>query len=660
MDSQLQDTIYGFDHTEGVVEKIDGKKTSKDLRDAINNGKKIIITTLQKFPYIYDEIDDNTNKNFAIIVDEAHSSQSGNNAKKLKAALADTTDSLKEFAEIEGKEESEIKDSEDILVQELLTQGYHKNLSFFAFTATPKEKTLEMFGQKLDDGGFAPFHVYSMRQAIEEGFILDVLQNYMTYKTCYKIAKQTPDNPSLPVGKATKTVRRFESLHPHNLQQKTAIIIETFRDVTKHKINGQAKAMLVTSSRLHAIRYYQEFKRYIEKNSYDDLNVLVAFSGAVKDGDIEYTEEGLNKRKDGTTIKEKQLPEEFSGEEYAMLIVAEKYQTGFDEPLLHTMFVDKKLSGVKAVQTLSRVNRIARGKSDTFILDFVNTKEEIEEAFKPYYESTVLDEEINVNLIYDTKVVIRDFRLYNNEDIEKFIKIFSKQAKQTEKDLGKLASVFKPIIKRYMDLDEETRYEFKKTVRNFNKWYSYITQISRMFDMELHKEYTFTQYLAKVLPRAYDEKDVDLEGKLKLEFYKLEETFKGSISLNPTVEDKTLENVKSLDTAGKVMDEDDLLENIINKVNEKYQGKFTDGDKVIVETIYNKCVKGNKKLKNYAKKNDEEVFNKSIFPEIFNKVAQDCYMEQVSAFSKLFEDKIFYSSIMEAIGREAYKDLRNG
>ena len=630
MDSQLQDTIYGFDHTEGVVEKIDGKKTSKDLRDAINNGKKIIITTLQKFPYIYDEIDDNTNKNFAIIVDEAHSSQSGNNAKKLKAALADTTDSLKEFAEIEGKEESEIKE------------------------------TLEMFGQKLDDGSFAPFHVYSMRQAIEEGFILDVLQNYMTYKTCYKIAKQTPDNPSLPVGKATKIVRRFESLHPHNLQQKTAIIIETFREVTKHKINGQAKAMVVTSSRLHAIRYYQEFKKYIEKHGYDHLDILVAFSGVVKDGDLEYTEEGLNKRKDGTTIKEKQLPEEFSGDDYSMLIVAEKYQTGFDEPLLHTMFVDKKLSGVKAVQTLSRVNRIAKGKTDTFILDFVNTKEEIEEAFKPYYECTVLDEEINVNLIYDTRVVMRDFRLYNDDDIEKFIKIFSKQAKQTEKDLGKLTSVFKPIINRYMDLDEDTRYEFKKTVKNFNKWYSYITQISRMFDMELHKEYTFTEYLAKVLPRAYDEKDVDLEGKLKLEFYKLEQTFKGSISLSPTVEDKTLENVKSIEIAGKAPDEDDLLQNIIDKVNEKYQGKFTDGDKVIVETIYNKCVKDNKKLKNYAKKNDEEVFNKSIFPEIFNKVAQDCYMEQVAAFSKLFEDKTFYSSIMEAIGKEAYRDLRNG
>ena len=517
-----------------------------------------------------------------------------------------------------------------------------------------------MFGQKLDDGSFAPFHVYSMRQAIEEGFILDVLQNYMTYKTCYKIAKQTPDNPSLPVGKATKIVRRFESLHPHNLQQKTAIIIETFREVTKHKINGQAKAMVVTSSRLHAIRYYQEFKKYIEKHGYDQLDILVAFSGVVKDGDVEYTEEGLNKRKDGTTIKEKQLPEEFSGDDYSMLIVAEKYQTGFDEPLLHTMFVDKKLSGVKAVQTLSRVNRIAKGKTDTFfILDFVNTKEEIEEAFKPYYECTVLDEEINVNLIYDTRVVMRDFRLYNDDDIEKFIKIFSKQAKQTEKDLGKLTSVFKPIINRYMDLDEDTRYEFKKTVKNFNKWYSYITQISRMFDMELHKEYTFTEYLAKVLPRAYDEKDVDLEGKLKLEFYKLEQTFKGSISLSPTVEDKTLENVKSIDIAGKAPDEDDLLQNIIDKVNEKYQGKFTDGDKVIVETIYNKCVKGNKKLKNYAKKNDEEVFNKSIFPEIFNKVAQDCYMEQVAAFPKLFEDKTFYSSIMEAIGKEAYRDLRN-
>lgn len=265
------------------------------------------------------------------------------------------------------------------------------------------------------------------------------------------------------------------------------------------------------------------------------------------------------------------------------------------------MFVYKRLSGIKAVQTLSRVNRIARGKTDTFILDFVNTKEEIEEAFKLYYECTVLDEEINVNLIYDTRVVMRDFRLYNDDDIEKFIKIFSKQAKQTEKDLGKLASVFKLIINRYMDLDE----------------------------------------------------------KLKLEFYKLEQTFKGSISLRPTVEDKTLENVKSINVVGKAPDEDDLLQNIIDNVNEKYQGEFGDGHKVMMGTLY-KNIKDNKKLKKYAKKNDEEIFNKSIFPKIFNKIAQECYMDQMEAFSKLFEDKRFYSSIMDFMGTVIYRDLKNG
>ena len=309
LDSQLQDTIYSFDHTEGVVEKIDEKKKSTDLRDAINAGKKIIITTLQKFPYIYQEVENNANKNFAVIIDEAHSSQSGSSAMKLKSALADKEESLREYAELEGKAESEIKDEEDKLVQEMLAHGRHSNLSFFAFTATPKEKTLEMFGTKQADGSFRAYHIYSMKQAIEEGFILDVLQNYMTYKTCYKIVKNTPDNPEVPATKATKAVQRFESLHPHNLQQKTAIIIETFRSVTKNKINGKGKAMVVTASRLHAIRYYHEFKQYLEKHNYDDLDILVAFSGAIKDIDatgeeVEYTEEKLNKRADGTHIKE--------------------------------------------------------------------------------------------------------------------------------------------------------------------------------------------------------------------------------------------------------------------------------------------------------------------------------------------------------------------
>lgn len=659
LDRQTQDTIFGFDHVKGTVEKIDDEKHSSDLRNAINDGKKIIVTTLQKFPYIYDEINDIADRRFAIIVDEAHNSQSGKSAQKLKSALADTEEALREFAEMEGKEEEEIKDDEDRLVEQMLTHGKHKNLSFFAFTATPKASTLELFGVKLPNGKFNAFHIYSMRQAIEEGFILDVLKNYMTYKNCYKIAKDTPENPEVPATQALKAIQRYESLHPHNLQQKTAIIIETFRSVTKNKINGNAKAMVVTASRLHAIRYYHEFKNYLEMKGYDDIEILVAFSGVVKDGENEYTEEDLNRRKDGTTIKETQLPAEFNKDEYAMLIVAEKYQTGFDEPLLHTMFVDKKLKGVKAVQTLSRLNRTCLGKTDTFVLDFVNTAEEIKEAFEPYFECTQLDQEINVNLIYDTRTILRSYGLYNDDDIEKLLKILFKKTPQNDTDLGKMASLLTPVVNRYQELSEDKRFDYKKTIRNFNKWYSYITQVSRMFDISLQKEFNFTQYLEKMLPPAINPKSVDLEDKLKLEFYKLEQTFKGDISLNPTVETATLENPKTLKNAGKISDKDVLLGFIIDRINDKYQGLFLESDRVIVEQLYNRCVKYNEKIKMQAKKNDEEVFSRSIFPEIFKQVAQDCYMEQMKAFSKLFEDKAFYETVEKSIAKEAYKDLRN-
>ena len=662
LDNQLQNTISSFDHTDGIVETIGEGKSSQDLRNAINDGKKIIITTLQKFPVIYDEVDDTKGRRFAIIVDEAHSSQTGNSAKKLKMALADTEQSLKEYAEIEGIAESEIVDNEDRLVKEILTHGKHKNLSFFAFTATPKEKTLEMFGEKQEDGTFKAFHIYSMRQAIEEGFIIDVLKNYMTYKTCYKIAKTTEENPELPTTKAVKAVKRFEELHPYNLSQKTAIIVEQFRSITKNKIGGNAKAMVVTSSRLHAVRYYHEFKKYVERNNYTDLDILIAFSGAVPDVDstgekVDYTEEGMNKRSDGSTIKEKQLPEEFH-HDFNCLIVAEKYQTGFDEPLLHTMFIDKKLDGVKAVQTLSRLNRTCNGKEDTFILDFVNTADDMKWSFSKFYESTILDGEININLIYQAKKELRKFKLYNDEDISKFIDIYFKNTKQTEKDLGKMTALLKPVADRYNNLDAEDRYAFRMTIRNFNKWYSYIAQIIRMFDKELQKEFAFTSYLVKMLPKE-PEKNVNLENKLKLEFYKLEETFKGEVVLESGTNGNILSNPKRFVPESVIINEDDLLENIIKRINERFNGVFSEGDRVIVETIYNRCIKGNKKLQRYAKSNDAEVFEKSIFPDVFKKVAQECYMDSMSAFSKLFEDKRFYNSVMEELAKESYKDLRS-
>ena len=403
LDSQLQDTVYQFDHVDGVVQKID--KNAAQLREAIEGGAPIIITTLQKFPVIYKEVM-GQKQNFAVIVDEAHSSQTGEAARKLKKALADTSGALEEYARLEGEAETAAPDEEDKILNELAAQGQHRNLSFFAFTATPKDKTLQLFGTPREDGKMAPFHIYSMKQAIEEGFILDVLKNYVTYKNYYKIIKTVADNPQIETTSGVKAIKRYESLHPHNIAQKTAIMVEHFREVTQKQIGGRAKAMVVTPSRLHAVRYLNEFKRYIKAHGYDDLDVLVAFSGEVNDEGETYTEEKMN------GIRESQLKAAFHGDEYAMLIVAEKYQTGFDEPLLHTMFVDKKLSGVKAVQTLSRLNRTTRGKDSTFVLDFVNTAEDIQKAFEPYYECTVLDEATDPNVLYDLKNTLDAYRIY--------------------------------------------------------------------------------------------------------------------------------------------------------------------------------------------------------------------------------------------------------
>lgn len=651
LDSQLQDTIYQFDHVRGTVVKIDRNKTSKDLRDAINAGSKIIITTLQKFPVIFDQVEGTEGKNFAVIVDEAHSSQTGNSAKKLRAALADKEAALREFAEMEAKSEEEIKDAEDIIVDQMLAHGEHKNLSFFAFTATPKRQTLETFGQKDEKGHFHPFHVYSMKQAIQEGFILDVLEHYMTYQDCYKLVNETPENPEVPVSKAVRVIKRYETLHPYVLSQKAAIIVETYRSITAHKINRLAKAMVVTASRLHAVRYYQEIKKYIDDHHYNDINILVAFSGTVEADNLEYTEVGMNVRPDGTHIKESQLPTEFATDEYQILIVAEKYQTGFDEPLLHTMFVDKKLKGVKAVQTLSRLNRICPGKNDTLIIDFANDAEDIQKAFQPYYEETTLDQAVDVNLIYDTQTKLRNFKLYDDEDISAFIEVYTKDA-QSDTDLGLITCILKPVIMLYEDLNDDDRFMFKKTVRNYCKWYSYITTITRMFDRGLEEEYIFCQYLDKLLPNIHNEDMEDIEDKLRLDYFKLKKTYDGNLSLNDDSDDSELKNPSSISV--KPRDENDQeLNEILNNINELYRGVLTEDDKVIITSLAKKVNERND-LKNFAEKNDKQVYTKSIFPEVFSKIAQECYMNQMDSFKKLFENKEFYNAIMNSLGNDSF------
>ncbi len=649
LDRQLQDTISGFDHTLGSVETIGEGKTSKDLRDAINSGCRIIVTTLQKFPVIYEEVDDTKGKNFAIIVDEAHSSQTGSSATKLKTALADTEEALREYAEIEGIAEDEV-DRTDKLVQEMIVHGKHKNLSFFAFTATPKGQTLEMFGTEYNDGSFHPFHVYSMKQAIEEGFIMDVLQNYMTYNTCFKIAKTIPENPDVPASRAAKVIKRFEELHPYNIAQKSQIIVETFLSTTANSIGGKGKMMVVTSSRLAAVRYYHEVKRYIEEKGYSNIDVLTAFSGAVKDGTEEYTEPKLNVRRDGSHISEEQTKAEFH-ENFNVLIVAEKYQTGFDEPLLHTMIVDKKLRGVKCVQTLSRLNRICKGKTDTFVLDFVNSADDIRDAFQPFYQETTLSQEVNVDLIYKTQKELRDYNIYSDNDIKAFSDIYFSHGKQDDKMMGKMTSALKPVADRYNKLSPDERYQFRRLIRSFIKWYGYISQVCRMFDKDMQKEYVFCSYLVRLLPPDTVTM-IDLEGALKLEFYKLEETFKGAVKLNDGPG-----GFEPAGTKGTALPEKkEPLEEIIDRINEMFQGDFTDADRVLIQALHDR-LKDDTKLRKVAKTSDPQIFAESIFPKSFDIAAQDSYVEQTEAFTSLFENKSKYNAIMAALGSMLYREF---
>ncbi len=652
LDAQLQETISGFDHTLGAVETIGEDKTSKDLRDALNGGVRIIVTTLQKFPVIYQEVDKVPGRRYAVIVDEAHSSQTGSSALKLKAALADTEEALREYAALEGKAEEEL-DPGNRLLQEMLVQGKHANLSFFAFTATPKAQTLELFGTEQEDGSFRPFHVYSMRQAIEEGFILDVLQNYMTYDTCFQIARNTPENPELPESRATKIIKKYEKLHPYNISQKAQIIVETFRETTRHKIGGRGKMMVVTDSRLAAVRYFHAVKAYIDEQGYDELAVLVAFSGAVEDGGEEYTEARLNVRRDGSHIGENQTKAEFH-ENFNVLIVAEKYQTGFDEPLLHTMIVDKKLRSVKAVQTLSRLNRTCPGKVDTFVLDFANTKEDILEAFQPFYQETSLSQEVNVDLIYQTQKELRGYAIYSDDDIEAFVAVWNRTGRQDARAMGRMTSALKPVADRYNLKTPDERYQFRRKVRSLIRWYSYVTQVVRMFDEAMQKEYLFLSYLLGLLP-AEKEEPVDLDGKLRLEYYKLQKTFEGAIELQQA----DGQYVPSKERGGAAAFPKSTLDEIIEKINERYKGNFTEADRVMIDALHKKLA-ADTKLRSSARTSDPRIFTESIFPSAFGAAAMESYEESQESYAALFEDQGKYNAVMSVLAGMVYREMRSG
>lgn len=671
LDSQLQDTINSFEHVPGLLECIDEKKHSRDLAEAINDKKRIIICTIQKFLFAYKDIERFSGRKFAIIVDEAHQGQSGESAKTLRRSLIDIGVAVKNYAEEEGIDESEVDLSNDY-INAVVGQGKHENQSFFAFTATPKGESLELFGvteyNALDGHPtHRPFHVYSMRQAIEEGFILDVLANYTTIKEAFKLVKVSDDNPELIEGPTSKALFKYYKKHGYTITQKTEMIMTNFLENCRYQIGGKGKAMVVADSRANAVRYYFAIKQYLKDHPEESKgsDVMIAFSGEISLEDMPsekpYTEATMNLDENGKYITtDKKFRKAFHSDLYNILVVANKYQTGFDEPLLHTMYVDKKLKDITAVQTLSRLNRTAPNKQSTFVLDFENTEKDIKESFLPYYETTTMEGDSDINRVYDLRFKIAEFMLYNFEDVETFISFMGKHSggSQSEASIGRLAGLLRPVVERYKELSEDDQYTVRDYIRKFNGSYSYVTQLVRLHDQELFNEFQYTSNLIRLLPRNKVD-IIDVEDKIKLEYAKLTETFSGQITLN----EKPPVFVPGGSIQPKVPNKkQDTLQNIIDKVNERFEGKFTDADRVIIEGIYQMFMKDSdvKKFKKYAKDNSTEMFVESLFPDKFKDIVTQCFLDNNEAFQKLFNDPDFYQKVQDEMAKELYKSLRKG
>ena len=638
LDQQLQDTIYQFEHKMGVVQKID--KNSTQLAAALNDAVPIIITTLQKFPFVIEKVGDIKTKKYAVVVDEAHSSMGGNAATDMKGVLGDP----------DADEQFEYRDEEEEIISAMTKRGRQRNLSFYAFTATPKYKTLELFGRRENGGMPEAFDLYSMRQAIEEGFILDVLAHYTTYKTYYKIIKSIGDDPKLDKKKASSALARYVSLHPVNIAQKTEVIIEHFRTFSMHRIGGKAKAMVVTRSRLHAVKYKIAFDEYIKSKGYKDMRTLVAFSGTVNDGAASYTEVGMN-----GGLKEKELPKKFGTPEYCILIVAEKYQTGFDQPLLHTMYVDKRLSGIQAIQTLSRLNRTCQGKDDTFILDFVNEPEEIQASFQPYYEKTLIGDEVDYRKLYELQGKLGGCQIYSPEEVEEFCKyFFASRDRQTVNDHAQMNRIIDIAIQRYKAKTADERDEFRTTLISYRNLYTFLAQIIPFYDSDLEKLYSYLRALQLKLPKRDSSSIVDLEGDVALKYYRLQLISEGSISL--AKDSAPLYGPTEVGT-GKAQSPEEELSKIIDVLNEKFKTDFTPADELFLDSVKEDAVR-DQQVRDAAVVNTMDNFG-----FIFMKKIDDLFLDRLDmngSFTERFMNDPEFKSVVSAFMlKQVYERIRS-
>lgn len=637
VDRQLQAAIMGMEHKSGLIKVMDEKCNSSDLAIALDGNTKIIATTIQKFPYIVDDVANLKNKKFAVIIDEAHSSTAGKDMAAVTMTLGSGEVSIDEST------------TEDLIVEEIAKHGKQENVSVFAFTATPKPTTIQLFGRVNKKGQREAFHIYSMKQAIEEGFILDVLQNYTTYKTYYQINKEIAEDPKCKTNSAKRQIARFVELHETNIAQRIEVIVEHFRTTVMDELGGTAKAMVITNSRESAVKYRQAFEEYINKKGYNNIHALVAFSGKVKlkDDEKEYTEAGLN------GFSEDKLPTEFEKDDYKVLLVANKYQTGFDQPKLCAMYILKKLRGVNAVQTLSRLNRICPPyDKKTFILDFVNDYEDIQAAFSKYYTTTLLSNSVTPSAIYDLEAKIDGYTVIDPLDIEDANEILYKDD-ITAKEKKRLTFLFQKVKKNIDKLDYEEQKELVMTMRRFVRFYEFLLQVSCFEDIELHKKYRFIALLLACVNIKHPGGGFNLDGKITAMNFvqKKKAEHKSKLKSDP---------VTKLPTADHFVlseDKEEKLSQIIAEIN-SIAGKEYDNDVAVKAMLQIKDIMmKSEKLKTSAKNNTEKDFEFAYFDNIDDALIEGLEQNQ-DFFSLLLSNDEMKRKVLGIFSDEIYNSLK--
>lgn len=619
LDDQLRNTIRSLEKIDGVVNGVE--KGAKELREFLESGKDIIVTTIQKFPFISETISSLSNKKFAVIIDEVHSSQSGELSKELKRTLSG-----------DDLPDDEDYDYEEYLRKEIESRGKQSHISFFGFTGTPKQKTLELFGTKSPDGQFLPYHIYSMYQSINEGFTLDVLQNYITYKRYFKVKQINETDLKISSSKGKKELVKYVDSHELTIQNKVGIILDHFINKGSREIQGKARGMIVVPSRVMCVKYFFEINKQLKERGMT-YQSLVGFSGEVTLDGQKFTEEGLNLSigHDGS------VPFGLKNPKYRLLVVANKFQTGFDEPLVQSMYVDKRLDGVQCVQTLSRLNRTTRGKTQTFVLDFVNDPETIKDAFQLFYKSTILEGETDPNRLYDLQRDIFDFHLYTHQNINDFCKVFFDPIR----DEGQLHPYLDLVVDKWKEITEEDeREKYRSYLQSYLRMYGYLSQIIKFSDIELEKSFIFFKYLNKKLPKRQNDR-IDLGESVDLESLRIQKTFEKVAGLEDV--DSYVEP-PSFETGTQTEPLIDFLSEIISQVNKVYGVNLTEEDKLDLSNLNKRLVESTD-IQKYMNDDNSEENKKNYFRKEFENIIVDYVNERFEFYKKMDDNQSMKNSI---------------